>query len=150
MNYKAFAANIKKLSLADIIALKNEYMSITGLNALEFGFDQSIILLQKEIDLRTKLLFQEKKTTNNQKTITERRSEFIKKSDILGKDYDVQMIIEFNDYWTEHGPRDKKMRFEKQSSFDISRRLKTWQKKANQIEQPQIQSGPVIKKWGRS
>jgi len=39
------------------------------------------------------------------------------------------MLNEFAEYWTEAGPRDKKMRFEKQTSFDINRRLKTWNKK---------------------
>ena len=32
----------------------------------------------------------------------------------------------FLDYWMEMGPRDKKMRFEKQASFDHSRRMKMW------------------------
>ena len=36
------------------------------------------------------------------------------------------MIKDFYEYWTEHSINDKKMRFEKQTSFDISRRLKTW------------------------
>jgi hypothetical protein len=37
-----------------------------------------------------------------------------------------QDIIEFFEYWTEHGIKDKKMRFEKEKSFGISRRLDTW------------------------
>ena len=41
------------------------------------------------------------------------------------------MITEFFDYWTEHSPNDKKMRHEKQTSFDVSRRLKTWLKRSN-------------------
>ena len=32
----------------------------------------------------------------------------------------------FIEYWTEHGENDRKMRFEKQTSFDIKRRLLTW------------------------
>jgi hypothetical protein len=32
----------------------------------------------------------------------------------------------FLEYWTEHGQSDKKMRFEKQTSFNIKRRLTTW------------------------
>lgn len=35
---------------------------------------------------------------------------------------------EFIDYWTEHGSRDKKMRFEKEKSFSIERRIGTWLK----------------------
>ena len=32
----------------------------------------------------------------------------------------------FFEYWTEHGPNDKKARFEKEKSFSISRRITTW------------------------
>ncbi len=42
--------------------------------------------------------------------------------------YGKEMLKEFADYWTEHGVNDKKMRFEKQKSFGISRRLVTWEK----------------------
>jgi hypothetical protein len=37
-----------------------------------------------------------------------------------------QDIIDFFEYWTEHGTKDKKMRFEKETSFGIARRLDTW------------------------
>ena len=36
------------------------------------------------------------------------------------------MLSDFFEYWTEHGEKDKKMRFEKEKSFGISRRLSTW------------------------
>ena len=42
--------------------------------------------------------------------------------------YPEQMTQEFIDYWTEHGIGDKKMRFEKEKSFGIGRRLATWAK----------------------
>ena len=32
----------------------------------------------------------------------------------------------FIDYWTEHGERDKKCRWEKEKSFDISKRMNRW------------------------
>lgn len=37
-----------------------------------------------------------------------------------------QDLREFFEYWTEHGINDKKMRFEKEKSFGIARRLDTW------------------------
>jgi hypothetical protein len=52
------------------------------------------------------------------------------------KEYSKGMLREFYEYWTEHGPKDRKMRFEKEKSFDVSRRLKTWsanQKKFNKV-----------------
>jgi hypothetical protein len=48
-------------------------------------------------------------------------------ADYVGK-YSKDMLNEFYLYWTEHGTNDKKMRFEKQTSFDVSRRLNNWLK----------------------
>jgi hypothetical protein len=43
--------------------------------------------------------------------------------------YDRDLIRAFYDYWTEHGEKDKKMRFEKEKSFGLSRRLANWKSK---------------------
>jgi hypothetical protein len=40
--------------------------------------------------------------------------------------YSKDMINDFYLYWTEHGEKDRKMKFEKQKSFGISQRLATW------------------------
>jgi hypothetical protein len=48
-------------------------------------------------------------------------------ADYVGK-YSKDILNEFYLYWTEHGVNDKKMRFEKQTSFDVSRRLNNWLK----------------------
>lgn len=67
-----------------------------------------------------------KNVKNEKNDIKERKAEFKK---LLAKYKDVyvlDMIKDFYEYWTEHSINDKKMRFEKQTSFDISRRLKTW------------------------
>ena len=42
--------------------------------------------------------------------------------------YSKQMLKEFFEYWSEHGVNDKKMRYEKQDSFSVARRLSTWKK----------------------
>lgn len=44
--------------------------------------------------------------------------------DTYGKD----TLNDFYFYWTEHGEKDKKMRYEKEKSFDIKLRLKRWTK----------------------
>jgi len=43
------------------------------------------------------------------------------------------LFNEFYEYWVEHGPKDKKMRFEKETSFAISRRLGTFKKNNNKF-----------------
>jgi len=63
--------------------------------------------------------------------IYKRKTEFKKLLAEHQDNYPKQMIDEFYEYWTEHSPNDKKMRHEKQTSFDVSRRLKNWFKKSN-------------------
>lgn len=59
-------------------------------------------------------------------SIEERKSKFY---DVLAKyvdEYPKQMLRDFFDYWTEHGEKDKKLRFEKEKTFGIKQRLSTW------------------------
>ena len=64
------------------------------------------------------------------KSLEERKADFEKDVIHIGcDDIGITTSREFIDYWTEHGPKDKKMRFEKEKSFGIKRRLATW--KAN-------------------
>jgi len=62
------------------------------------------------------------------KDIEERKSEFYQTLTPYLETYSKVMVREFYEYWSEHGDNDKKMRFEKEKSFSISRRLGTWHK----------------------
>ena len=42
--------------------------------------------------------------------------------------YSTEMLKDFFEFWSEHGVNDKKMRYEKQVSFSVKRRLSTWKK----------------------
>jgi len=42
------------------------------------------------------------------------------------QEYPADMLKAFFEYWTERGEKDKKMRFEKEKSWSLSRRLKRW------------------------
>lgn len=64
----------------------------------------------------------------NQPTIEEREEAFRESVNAYADTWQRSLLDEFIDYWTEHGKGDKKMRFEKQSSFDTSRRLARWDK----------------------
>lgn len=61
-------------------------------------------------------------------SIGERKINFANQLAIYKKDYSKDILKDFYLYWTEHGTNDKKMRFEKQTSFDVSRRLNNWLK----------------------
>lgn len=68
------------------------------------------------------------------KTLKEKRGKYIK---------DKIVLIEFFEYWAEYGINDKKMRFEKETSFSIMRRLDTWFKnkdKFSNTEKPFIKT----------
>ena len=52
--------------------------------------------------------------------------------------YDKLMLTEFYEYWTEHGVNDKKVRFEKEKSFSIERRLKTWKKRSKDFNKKEV------------
>lgn len=70
-----------------------------------------------------------KQETKKQQTIEERKNKFY---DAIAKyvdEYPKQMLRDFFNYWTEHGEKDKKLRFEKQNTFGIEQRLRTWYNK---------------------
>ena len=57
--------------------------------------------------------------------------------------YGKALIREFFDYWTEHNENGKKMRFEKEKTFEISRRLARWKKNDSDRDKPSRSSLPV-------
>lgn len=60
--------------------------------------------------------------------INQRQNKFKESLRVHLSEYGKEILNEFFLYWTEHGANDKKMRFEKQVSFDLKRRLDTWRK----------------------
>lgn len=73
-----------------------------------------------------KELFTTEEKANEKVVITLRKADFDIKVHEKSNDYTELMKSEFIDYWTEYGENDRKMRFEKETSFNIERRLKTW------------------------
>jgi hypothetical protein len=58
--------------------------------------------------------------------IEERKSKFYASLSLFVDEYPKKMLRDFYDYWTEHGDKDKKLRFEKEKTFGIEQRLRTW------------------------
>jgi len=71
--------------------------------------------------------------TVKKKSIDDRKSDFKKSLLPHLEKYGKDILNEFYAYWTEHGESDRKMRFEKQTSFSITRRLSTWKKNENKF-----------------
>lgn len=58
--------------------------------------------------------------------IVKRKERFKEKVAAFKERYSTDMLKMFFEYWSEHSENGKKMRFEKETVFDISRRLATW------------------------
>ena len=55
-------------------------------------------------------------------------------------------IDNFIDYWTEKSPRGRKMRFEKQKTFDVKRRMQRWMR--NNFNKPKVsQTDHMFNVW---
>lgn len=70
-------------------------------------------------------------SVNDNVTVINKKEEF--KTGVLthSNKYPNELLNEFISYWTEKSPNGKKMRFEAQKFFDVSKRLTTWQKRNN-------------------
>jgi hypothetical protein len=62
----------------------------------------------------------------NNKNIEERKNKFYDSLTVFVSEFPKEMIRDFYNYWSEHGTHDKKMRFEKEKTFGINQRLRTW------------------------
>ncbi len=74
-------------------------------------------------------ILKKEKVPQKRKSIEERAKEFKLKVWQIAKNTEfenVSILRKFHEYWTEHGENDRKMRFEKEKSFGIKRRLRTW------------------------
>jgi hypothetical protein len=65
---------------------------------------------------------------DNVKDIIIRKQEFADSLKPYFETYGKDMLNDFYLYWTEHGLKDKKLRFEKERTFGLERRLLTWSK----------------------
>ena len=65
------------------------------------------------------------------------------------KDYEVETLKEFFEYWSEHGESDKKMRFEKERSFSSKSRLQRWVKNNFSKTENKLESTLKVVKWGK-
>ena len=98
----------------------------------EGGINAPKVQVQEEVKEKVQVQVQEegqvkvKNDATKVATIEERANTFMQKVAIHIPEYSKEMLREFFDYWTEMNDGGKKMRFEMQKVFDISKRLKTW------------------------
>jgi len=78
------------------------------------------------------------------KDINKRKQEFASDLTSFVEKYGKVMIREFYDYWTEHGDKDKKIRFEKEKSFNLELRLERWNKNVQERNKPKFNAPTTI------
>ena len=63
-----------------------------------------------------------------EKSIGDRKIQFKELLKPFLASYSKDLLNDFFYYWTEHGVKDKKMKFEKEKSYSVEHRLRTWSK----------------------
>lgn len=71
-------------------------------------------------------------------------TEFWKKDKKL---YSKEMYVDFFEYWSEHGDSDRRFRKEKETSFCLSRRLKTWERNSKEFGK---KNNKMPSEWSKS
>ena len=104
-----------------------------------------VVINQKRISLKLsefrELLFREDKTPVIKNNISE-----LINSDKYKEKYGIEMLREFIDYWTEKSPNGRKMRWQKQKTFDVKRRMLRWQR--NNFNKPKVsQTKHMLNVW---
>lgn len=72
---------------------------------------------------------EEQEKGKEKRTIEYRKREFYNSLTPYVSEFGKERVRDFYEYWSEHGERDRKFRKEKEKSFSIERRLKTWKKR---------------------
>ena len=71
--------------------------------------------------------------TDNVNDINKRKEEFKNSLSPFYDNYGPDLLNDFFSYWTEKNPKGKKMRFELEKVFDVTRRINTWEKRQKQF-----------------
>lgn len=119
-------ANTKALDKAMIKHGTKQVQSIVSIDK-QYNKEQINQLTKNHIEVKA---FLQTLSPTSKKTISDRKEKFkiLMSEKIKGTDFEKNKdeLNKFYSYWTEHGDEDKKMRFEKEKSFSIKRRLTTW------------------------
>jgi len=82
------------------------------------------------INYKSYQLHSKSKVKRNLETVS---NKFLLEVSAFKELYSLEMLEAFVDYWTEPNKSKTKLRYELQKTFDVSRRLKTWNKNENKF-----------------
>jgi len=112
-------------------ALRKIQRDSTVVDSVERKATKATVIDKEKVKEKVKVNVKEKV-----KSIEERKAEFFNSLHPFISTHSSTLLKEFASYWTEHGVKDKKMRFEKQTSFDANRRLTTWKRNETKFGTP--------------
>lgn len=115
-------ARIAGLASAEARKLKKELNSTNELNN-QLNSTKSTVSVSVNDNVTVNDILLKKETKVN---ISERKKLFYNSLVPFIETYGKIMVREFYEYWTEHGENDLKFRKEKEKTFGLDRRLKTW------------------------
>lgn len=91
--------------------------------------EKNIIVPEKEKEVESSPIVKPTRV-NKKQEMKSREREFYNMLVPFVKTYGREMIREFFDYWSEPNKSHSKMRFEQERTWDLSRRLQTWEKRS--------------------
>ena len=101
---------------------------LTSVESVEQAPTNSTVIVNDNVNVKDKVI-------NN---IKDRKTSFAISLEPYLEFYNREMLNNFYLYWTEHGEKDKKMRYEKEKSFDIKLRLLNWSKRSESFKQKEF------------
>lgn len=136
-NYFANLYNVNKNTISSWITdLKNKgFIVVTIERDLRNVITKRCIGILKKIDTPIHEITEYNNTSINITSNNISIEQF--ENHVMYFDYPTEMKQDFIDYWTEKNPGiNTKMRFQKQSTFDVKRRLARWAKKSAKFDAP--------------
>jgi len=101
---------------------------LTSVESVEQVSTNSTVIVNDNVNVKDKVI-------NN---IKDRKTSFAISLEPYLELYNREMLNNFYMYWTEHGEKDKKMRYEKEKSFDVKLRLLNWSKRSESFKQKEF------------
>lgn len=90
------------------------------------GFDENQSLPLTEIKHNNTSIINKERKEYTKKSVEDKRAEFRKLCDEHISEYGKEMVDDFFEYWTETKLNGTTLRWEKEKTFEIGRRLKVW------------------------
>lgn len=103
-------------------------------NVIQSNNESNTTVLESNYERNTEEKRREEK--REEKNIDSRKTSFANSIKPFLETYGKEMCTEFYKYWTEHGEKDKKMRFEKEKTFGIKQRLDRWKSNKSKFSTP--------------